>query len=65
MRCTISWSLLATVYWLRDEGGIGWSTLLQESALECPYVCYASPLKKSRLHLVRDAAAEKECDIAI
>ena len=65
MRCTISWSLPTTVYWLRDEGGIGWSTLLQESAIEYPYVCYAPTLKKSRLHFVRDAAAEKEFDIAI
>ena len=38
---------------------------LQESAIEYPYVCYAPTLKKSRLHFVRDAAAEKEFDIAI
>ena len=62
---TISWSLLATVYWSRDENGIGWSNFLRESALECPYVHHAPPLLRNRLHLVRDTAAEKEFDIAI
>ena len=31
-------SLLATRYWSRDEGGIKWSKLLLESALQCPYI---------------------------
>ena len=59
MKCTISWSLLATVYWSRDEDGIGLSKFLLESALECPYVYNAPPLLKARLHFVRDTAAEK------
>ena len=58
-------SLLATVYWSRDEDGIGWSKFLLESALELPYVYYAPPLLRDRLHLVRDTAEEKEFDIAI
>ena len=67
MGCTISWGLLATVYWSRDEDGIGWSKFLLESALECPfkYVYYAPPLLRGRLHLLWDTAAEKEFDIAI
>ena len=56
MRCILSSSLLATVYWSRDEDGIGWSKLLLESALECPYVYSALPLLRDRLHLVRDTA---------
>ena len=40
MRCTISWSLLATVYLSKDEGGIGWSKFLLESALKCPCTYY-------------------------
>ena len=53
MRCTISWSLLATVYLSGDENGIGGSKFLLESALECPYVYYALPLLRDRLHFVR------------
>ena len=64
-RYTISWSLLANVYWSRDEDGIGWSKFLLEPAFECPYVYYASLLLRGRLHLVRDTAPEKECDVAI
>ena len=63
MRCTISWSLLATVHLSRDEDGIGWSDLLLKFALECLYAYYAPTLLRSRLHLVRDTAAEKEFDI--
>ena len=44
MECTISWSLLATVGWLWDEDGIGWSTFLLEPAFECPYVYHTPPL---------------------
>ena len=62
---TMPWSLLATVYWSRDGDEIGWSKLLLDSALECPYVYSACPLLRGRLHLVRDTAAEKEFDIAI
>ena len=65
MRCAVSWSLPATVYWSRDEDGIGGSKFLLESALDCPYVYYALPLLRDTLHLVRDTAAEKEFDIAI
>ena len=65
MRCTTSWSLLATVYWSRDEHGIKWLKFLLQSGLECPCVYYAHPLLKSRLHLIRDTAAEKEFDIAM
>ena len=54
-----------TVYWSRDEDGIGGSKFLLESALDCPYVYYALPLLRDTLHLVRDTAAEKEFDIAI
>ena len=65
MRCTVSWSLLATVYWSSDEDGIGWSKFLLKSALECPYFYHGAPLLRDRLHLVRDTAVEKEFDIAI
>ena len=65
MRCTISWSLLATVYWSRDEDEIGWSKFYLESALERSYDYYTLSLLRSRLYLVRDTAAVKECDIAI
>ena len=65
MSCTIALSLLATVYWLRNEHANGWSKLLLKSALECPYVYYIPPLLNGRLYLDRDAAAEKESDIAI
>ena len=61
----ISWSLLATVYWLRDEDEIRWSKFIQESALECPYIYYTPPLLWGRLYLVRDTAAEKEFDMAM
>ena len=61
----ISWSLLATVYWLRDEDEIRWSKFIQESALECPYIYYTPPLLRGRLYLVRDTAAEKEFDMAM
>ena len=64
MRCTISWSLLASVYWLWDEGGIGWSKYLLGPALECLYVQYVSPWLRDRLHFVRDTDAEKEFGIA-
>ena len=63
MRCTISWSLLATVYRSRDEDGIGWSKFLLEPVLEYPYVYYVPALLRGRL--VRDTAAEGESDIAI
>ena len=33
-------SLLAIRYWLRDEGGIGWSKLLLEPSLQCLYIFY-------------------------
>ena len=59
MRCTISWSLLATVYWSRDEDGIIWSKFLLESALECLYVHYAPPFWRGRLLNVRETAAER------
>ena len=65
MRCTISSSLLVTVYWSRDRGGIRLSKFLLESALECPYVYDVPSLIRGTLHLVRDTAAEKEFDIAI
>ena len=43
----ISSSLLATVYWSRDEDGIGWSKFFLEFALECPYVyVYLSFIKE-------------------
>ena len=45
------WHLLATVYWSRDDDGIGWSNFLLESALECPHVYYAPPLLRERLIL--------------
>ena len=61
----MSWSLLATAYWLRDEDGIEWSNFLLEFALEFPYVYYVPPLLSDRLHLARDTAAEEEFDIAI
>ena len=63
MRCIISESLLATVYWSRDEDRIRWSKFLLESVIECSNIYHAPPLLKDRLHLVRDAAAEKEFDI--
>ena len=59
MRCTISWSLPATVYWSRDEDGIEWSKFLLESALECQYVYYTPPSLRGRLHLARDTAVER------
>ena len=65
MRCTISWSLLAIVYFTRDEDRIGLSNFFLEFAFECPYVYYAPPLLRGSFHLVRDTAAEKESDIAI
>ena len=65
MRCTISGSLLSTVYLSRDEDGIGWSKVLLKSALEWPYVYYAPPIFRGRLLLLRDTAAEKEFGIAI
>ena len=65
MRCTISWSLLAPVYWSRDEDGIKLSKFLRESALECLYVYYVPPLLRGGLYLARDTAAEREFDIAI
>ena len=39
-------SLLTIVYWSKDEGGIGCSKFLLESALECPYAYYVPPLLK-------------------
>ena len=65
MRCTISWSLLAIVYFTRDEDRIGLWNILLEFSFECPYVYYAPPLLRGSLHLVRDTAAEKEFDIAM
>ena len=32
--------LLAIRYWLRDKGGIGWSKLLLEPSVQCPYIYY-------------------------
>ena len=62
MKYKISWSLLATVYWSREE--MEW--MIKVFLLEiCPYVYYVHPLIKGRLHLVRDTAAEKEVDIAV
>ena len=60
-----TWSLLATVYWSRDEDGIWWSKVLLESAFEPPYVYYAPLSLRGRLHFVRDTAGEKEFDIVI
>ena len=45
-------SLLVTGYWLRDEGGIGWSKFLLQSALEYPYVYYVPPLLREMFHLL-------------
>ena len=56
--------MLLVCYWSRDEE-IGWSKFLPESTLERPYVYYAAPFLRGRLHLVRDTAAEKEFDTAI
>ena len=56
MRCTISRSLLATVYWSSYEDVSGWSKVLLESALECPYVYYAPSLLSCRLHPVTGTA---------
>ena len=52
MTCAISWSLLATIYWSRDENGIEW-----------PYDYYAA--ERGRLHLLRATAVEGEFDIVI
>ena len=57
--------MLLVCYWSRDEDEIGWSKFLPESTLDRPYVYYAPPFLRGRLHLVRDTAAEKEFDIAI
>ena len=65
MRCTISWGQLASVYWLRDEDGIGRSKFILGSALECTYIYHASAFLRGRIHLVRDTAAENEFNIAI
>ena len=65
MRYTISWSMLSTVYWSRDEGGIGWSKFLLEPALECSFVYYVAPLLRGRLYVIKDTATEKEFDVAI
>ena len=62
---TMPWSLLATVYWSRDGDEIGWSKLLLDSALECPYVYSAHPLLRGRLHLVRDSCRERVCYCSI
>ena len=59
MRCTISRSLLAAVYWSRGEDVIGWSKVLLESVIECPYVYYAPPLLSGRLHPVTGTATER------
>ena len=63
--CTVSWSLLTTVYWSRDEDGIGWSKCLMEFILERPYIYYYPPLLRGMAHLVRDTAVKKEFDFAI
>ena len=60
MRYTISWSMLSTVYWSRDEGGNGWSKFLLEPALECSYVYYVANLLRGRLYVIKDTATEKE-----
>ena len=59
MRCTVSWNLLATVYWSRDEVGVGWSKFLQEFALQASGYVWLRIAAYGRLHLVRDTAAEK------
>ena len=59
MRGTISWILLATIYWSRNENGIWWSKILLKSALEYPCVYYAPPLLRGKLHLGRDTAGER------
>ena len=48
IKCTISWSLLATVYLSRDEDGIGWSKFLLRSAHKCPYVYYTPSFIKGQ-----------------
>ena len=45
-------SLLANRFWLRDEGEIGWSKILLESAFQCPYVYCVPALLRGRLHLL-------------
>ena len=65
MKSTISLSLLAIVYWLRDEDGTRLSKFLMESALEYPCVYHAHPILGRRLHLAGDTAAEKDFDMAI
>ena len=62
MKRTISWRLLATVYWSRDEMEMDNQSF---SAGDCPHVYYVPPLIRSRLYLVKDTATEKEVDIAI
>ena len=61
----VSWSLLTTVYWSRDEGGIGGSKFLLKFALECSHAYYVPSLLRGRLHLVRDTPAEKEFNISV
>ena len=58
MRCTVSWSLRATVYLSRDEDGIGWLIFF---AGVCPWISN-SLIRPS--FIVRDIAAEKEFDMA-
>ena len=56
-------SLLATVYWWKDENGIGWSKFFLESVLE--RLLRPSFIKGCRFHYVKDTAAEKELDITM
>ena len=62
MRCTISWSLLGTVYLSRDKDGIGWWKVF---AGVCPWMSIAAPLLRGKLYLVIDTAEEKEFEVAI
>ena len=60
MNCTVSWSLLATVYWLIE----GMETDDQSFfAGDMPIRLLCPSFNKGRLHLVRDTVAEKDVDI--
>ena len=62
MRCTISRSLLVTVYWSRVEDKLDDRNICQGLPLN---VYYAPLLLRGRGHLVRNTAAEKDLTIAI
>ena len=62
MKCTISWSLPATLYWLKDEMEMNDQSFFAGDMLIhllCP------SLIKDRFHFVRDTAAEKELSLKI